>query len=555
MTRTLPARLSGYMQALCGYRPTLRVETLTLLVSVYFSLVANGMFWHAMFDGRSWSSAHTWLLAGCLFVAVTALHFLLLSLFVHLQTAKPVLTLLLLGTALAVYFMSQYGVYLDVAMMRNLVQTDVKEARELWSAGLPVAIAIYAVLPIALVWRVRLRKRPMLGCVLVRLGWDTVALAVVVGALLPVYQDLSSVMRNHKEMRYLITPGNYIASLSRVLVGVSQAARQPRRPIGTDATIAARPAGAKPSLLVVVLGETARAENWGLNGYQRQTTPELAALDVINFSQVTACGTSTAVSVPCMFSAVGRRDYDQARIENSESLLHVLDHAGVKTLWRDNQSGCKGVCEGLPLERMDVDLDPRLCDGERCFDEILLDGLEEKIAASNGDLVVVLHQLGNHGPAYYRRYPSEYGRFQPACQDQELRNCAREEIVDAYDNALLYTDHVVAQTIALIERQTSHDAAMIYVSDHGESLGEGGVYLHGLPWLIAPSAQIHVPMVMWLSQSFAAGRGLDGDCLRTRAGQPLTHDSLFHTILGLLNVRTSVYEQELDFSAACRQSV
>jgi lipid A ethanolaminephosphotransferase len=307
--------------------------------------------------------------------------------------------------------------------------------------------------------------------------------------------------------------------------------------------------------MVLVVGETARAANWGLNGYARQTTPELAQLPVINFPDVTSCGTNTEVSVPCMFAPVGRRDYDAARIRGSESLLHVLARAGVAVLWRDNQSGCKGVCEGLPQEEI-VKLDPPgLCSDGRCLDEALLAGLDERLATAKGTQLLVLHMLGNHGPSYFRRYPPAFERFKPACTKDDLQLCSREEVVNAYDNALLYTDHVLARVIAKLHGAAARvDSALLFVSDHGESLGENNLYLHGMPYAIAPDVQTRVPMVMWLSSGLPADAGLDPDCLRRRAAQPATHDNLFHTILGLLDVKTALYDPAWDLAQACRKA-
>jgi len=260
------------------------------------------------------------------------------------------------------------------------------------------------------------------------------------------------------------------------------------------------------------------------------------------------------VLVPCMFSPWGRRDYDEKRIRSSESLLHVLQHAGVGVLWRDNQSGCKGVCDGLPQQLMSQADDPTLCDNERCLDEILLRGLDERLAAATGPGVLVLHQLGNHGPAYYKRYPAAFRRFLPPCDSADLRQCKRDQIVNAYDNAVLYTDHVLAQLIAMLRaRADTLDSALIYVSDHGESLGENNLYLHGLPYAIAPQEQTRVPMVMWLSSGWARRFGLDTRCLRARAAEPAQHDNLFHTVLGLLDVRTRVLDPAMDLTAGCRR--
>jgi lipid A ethanolaminephosphotransferase len=301
-----------------------------------------------------------------------------------------------------------------------------------------------------------------------------------------------------------------------------------------------------------VVGETARAASWGLNGYARQTTPKLAAMpDLLNFPHATSCGSNTETSVPCMFSPFGRKDYDETKIRGHESLLHVLEHAGIKTVWRDNQAGCKGVCERLEQQRPEAGKNPALCDGERCLDEILLENLDAEPKKNKGSVVLVLHQIGNHGPAYYRRYPAAFGKFAPACDNPDLGKCARETIVNSYDNALLYTDHFLDQTIRTIRAQSSHDAAMIYVSDHGESLGEKGIYLHGMPYAIAPKEQTEVPMVMWMSAGFASSFGLDRNCLKKRAAEPVSHDHLFHSVLGMLQVTSKVYDKAWDFTSGC----
>jgi lipid A ethanolaminephosphotransferase len=319
----------------------------------------------------------------------------------------------------------------------------------------------------------------------------------------------------------------------------------------------------RPLVLVLVVGETARAANWGLAGYARDTTPRLRALPVLDFGTVAACGTNTETSLPCMFAPVGRRDYDAARIRGQESLLHVLNRAGVAVHWRDNQSGCKGVCDGLPGDRPTPATAPGLCQGDRCLDEALIHDLDQRLAklgTAPSTQVWVLHMLGNHGPAYFRRYPPTFAAFEPACRDEDLGLCTPQSIVNAYDNALRYTDEVLARTV---ERLTAHagsvDSALLYVSDHGESLGEMGLYLHGLPYSIAPDVQKQVPMVFWSSNGFESAAGLQRGCLqgplrqRAQAGG-VTHDNLFHTVLGLMDVRTAVHEPQLDLVAPCRSA-
>jgi lipid A ethanolaminephosphotransferase len=421
-------------------------------------------------------------------------------------------------------------------------------------------VVAWSALPLTLIWWVRLRRTPLLRAALFRVAAIVVTLLIAVAALLPVNRDFTSLMRNERELRYMVTPGNYLVSLITVAAADARTAARPREIVGADARRdPAPPAGARPRVFVYVVGETARGANFSLNGYARQTNPQLAQLDIVNFSNVTACGTSTEVSLPCMFSPWGRADYDEDRIRGAEGLLHVLSRAGYAVTWYENQSGCKGVCDGAGIRSIKLDggFAPGLCRGEECDDRILVDALLRELDTQEGDAtrdrVIVLHMMGNHGPAYYRRYPESFRRFTPDCRTAELRECSREEVVNAFDNDILYTDHLLATMIrALGERGDRLDTALLYVSDHGESLGESGLYLHGVPYALSPRVQTWVPMVYWQSDGFGAASGLDTRCLRRKALAPATHDNLFHSILGLLDVRTSAYLRERDLMTPCR---
>jgi lipid A ethanolaminephosphotransferase len=301
--------------------------------------------------------------------------------------------------------------------------------------------------------------------------------------------------------------------------------------------------------------------NAGQPGFSpRDTTPRLARLaaegTLINVPDVHACGTNTETSLPCMFAPVGRRDYDEARIRGQQSLLHVAARAGVQVLWRDNQSGCKGVCDGLPSETVDATAAPGLCPEGRCFDEALLHDLDQRLARAQGTQLLVLHTIGSHGPAYFRRYPRAFAHFQPECQVDDLRHCSAEQIRNAFDNTLRYTDHVLASAINTLRAHADRvDSALVYVSDHGESLGEYGLFLHGVPYAMAPEVQTRVPMVAWASPGLERAAGMATGCLRkalTTTAQPVAHDHLFPVLLGLLDVRTALREPALDLLAPCR---
>ena len=548
------ARLTRALGALRGktinwrLRPQLSLETVLLATSLFFALACNASFWRSAYH---WSSGGVGFVL-CLLVLLVSVHAWVLGLLVWRWNAKPLLGALLLVAALAGHYMGRYQVYIDAAMLRNVLHTDLRESRELVTPALVWAVLAIAVVPCLALWRIRLRSPSLGRTLLVRVGFLAAVTLSGLGAALLSFQDLSALMRNHREIRYLATPINLLAAARSNLKAALSVPRGPKQPLENDAKATPRAPGARPRLLVIVLGEAARAQNWGLNGYRRQTTPTLAQVQgLVNFRDMHSCGTSTDVSVPCLFSPLGRHDYDEGKIRSRQSLLHVLEHAGIATLWRDNQSGCKGVCDGLATERLHDAAVPGLCSEARCLDEVLLQGLAAQARSQPGDRVVVLHQLGNHGPSYFERYPAPFRRFAPACEDPDLGRCSRQQIVNAYDNALLYTDHFLGRTIEALRAMDDYDTAMIYVSDHGESLGEKGLYLHGVPYAIAPREQTAIPMVMWFSTAFLHGRGLTLPCLQRRANHRTDHDHLFSSVLGLMQVRTRVYDAARDLFANC----
>jgi lipid A ethanolaminephosphotransferase len=534
-------------------RPEIAAEWLILAVSAFIAATANGAFWHGLLADRDPGAPGTWAIVAASTAMLVSMHFVLPALLGPRALLRPLLALLLVAAAAAGYYTKRYGVVIDPSMIRNVLATDTREASELLTLGMLGHLAVFGVLPAAAVLWVRVCPRSWRRAIALRIGTIAAATVFGIGALLAVFQDFGSTMRNQKSLRYTMTPANVVWSLGAVgaaHVGHTVAAHELPDPASRE-----RPAGRRPTLLVVVVGETVRAANWQLNGYARPTTPELAARqDLVNLLQARACGTSTEVSLPCMFSPYGRADYDETRIRTTDSLLHVLARAGMQVLWRDNQAGCKGACSGLPEENVSRATEPGLCADERCFDEILLHGLDQVVKTASGDLVVVLHQLGNHGPAYFRRYPDDYKRWTPACEKNELRQCSRDEIVNAYDNAIAYTDRFLSRTIAFLEGQRERfDVAMTYVSDHGESLGERGLYLHGMPYAIAPREQVEVPMFWWIPDDAARGLRVDLACLRARAASRASgHDDLYHSIVGLLEVHTPHYLEARDLFAGCR---
>ena len=530
----------------------------TLTASVFLVIAYNGSFWSRFFEvtgGITFSNA---LLYAASFLILVLLFNALLTVIAFRSLFKPVLSLIFCVTALAAHFMSQYGTVIDSTMVQSVVETNPREATALLNWRMGMYFLLLGVAPSIIVWRTKLIFPALRRDLLSRAAIVMLSLVSALGLMLAFYKHYAPTFREHRELQFMLTPVNYLWATNSYLKRKMSRARIVA-PLGTDAVKGIFWQGKeRKTVTVIVLGETARGMNFSLNGYERNTNPELSKqAGLINFTNVQACGTATAVSVPCLFSSLGRSNYSENKAKSQQGLLDVLSHAGFDVLWRNNNSGCKGVCDRVEYEDMakPVAGNPH-CNSEECYDERMLDGLPERIRSSKKDLVIVLHQQGSHGPTYWKRYPEKFKQFGPECATSDLQKCSSEEIVATYDNTILYTDYFISQTISMLsrlEQDDKIDVSLMYFSDHGESLGENGMYLHGSPYMISPIEQRHVPFMTWMSDSFRSRFQIDGTCLAARADQPFSHDNVFHSVLGMLNVKTSVHNPSLDIFQACTQ--
>jgi lipid A ethanolaminephosphotransferase len=541
------------LQRLLGLRDAHDPLWSALAVSAWLATFANAALWMALYKLPDVSGVRGISLVIALWVAITAGLFALQSLWAGRYSTKILAMLLLIMAAPAVYFMVSYGIVIDVTMLKNALQTDAKETRDLLSAGLITTILVLAFIPCG--WlALRRHTAPTLPRRCLRNALCAlVALAVMVGSVFAIKGDLATLMRNHTKVRYLITPFNILYGAARLVQG--EAKSLPFQSLGAASVVGAPPT-ATP-VLALVVGETARADHFSLNGYTRPTNPALAQRGVLSYNNAWSCGTNTADSVPCMFSHLGRDAFFD-RKANHDNLLDLLQAAGYSVLWLDNNSGCKGICARVPTEDLSTSKHPQHCNAEGCFDEVLSADLAQRIQSlktakpNSKGVVVVLHQLGSHGPAYYKRSPPNSKPFLPECTTNVLQSCDVTSIVNAYDNSIAYTDRVLATVIDQLKQLPSSFApAMVYMSDHGESLGEAGTYLHGLPYSIAPDSQKRVPLILWLSPTLAQQRGVKTECLKTQLDTKLSHDHLFHSVLSLMNVSNASYQARLDWFKPC----
>ncbi|WP_428426023.1 phosphoethanolamine transferase [Pararhizobium sp.] len=528
-------------------RPVIGSVTLSLIVAFYLVFVTNMTFWSKAVEYLGAPSTALLLLGIGLFSLFAAI---CVTASVKYLT-KPFFILLIMIAAASARFMDTFGTIIDVDMIRNAAQTTNSEAGHLLTSGFLTHMFLFGIVPSLLIVLVRIKHRPFPQKFKHNIVLILCLLAVFTSVGIANIRTFAATLRQHRDLVATLNPAAPIFNAVRYVVATGAEKNIVVQPIGTDARVIAPMQSGKPRVTIVVAGETARAENFSLGGYDRETNPLLARQDIQYFTNTSSCGTATAVSLPCMFSVYTRANYTHRKGLSTENLVDVLSRAGIKTEWWENNTGSKGIADRIAYTSFSDINDPRFCKNNECIDDVALDGLGAWLDGVKGDSVLVIHQQGSHGPAYYLRYPEKFRRFTPDCRTAELGSCSRQEVVNAYDNSLLYTDYILSSVIDMLKaREDKMAGSMIYMSDHGESLGERGLYLHGAPYFIAPSQQTQIPFVLWTGKETKAG--IDQACQQATLNDPRSHDNLFHTVLGLMNVSTKVYEPALDALASCR---
>lgn len=538
-------------------RAAIPAPLFSLIFSLLMVLAYNApvwrYIWHKTYDGSPASIIFIVSL-GLFMIATLCMLMALCQLF---KLGKPVAIAVILSASAILYFMNTYSIAIDSDMIQNAFETDSHEASDLLSPALFYYLFGLGVVPATIIWKIPIRPASWPRHILQNLLTAILALLLITTLVATSYKSYAAFFRNHREFRNLVIPTSYLYYTFRYLQSRYDATPDEVATLASDAH--QQPALERQSrrqVTIMVVGETGRATNWSLDGYHRDTNPALAReTDLINFPQASSCGTSTAVSVPCMFSHLNQKDFSNEKAAEQENVLDVIQRAGINVLWRDNQSGCKGVCTRVPsqLQPLKNFRSPDWCDKTHCYDPAMLTGLEDYIDAQKGDVLIVLHQMGSHGPAYYKRYPAQFAQYKPECTESDLPRCSRDSIVNAYDNSMLYTDFTVDQVIRFLkDHQQKYNSAMLYMADHGESLGENNIYLHGMPYFMAPKEQTHVPFVAWFSPGYQQDYSLDLGCVRQRAKQPVSQDNLFDTLLGVTHVATRVYRPQQDLISPCQ---
>lgn len=524
-----------------------------IIFSLYFVVLQNIAFWHAAFEIILFESWRDYFFVLLLFIFLFAVLITLFCLILWSKLTIPMLILLILLGAAFNYFSFHYKIFMDREMLTNIIETNTAEVVDLLSIKMVIWMFIFGVLPIFFLTRIKVHHVSLRKTSLQRLLLIVSSFAIISMIALGFYKDFASFIRNNKPIVKLVMPNSLFAS-SISYAKQNYQANYPFIPLGEDATLSLD-AQSKKQLFIVVVGETARSQNFSLNGYGQKTNPLLEKVNnLFSFQNVDSCGTATAISVPCMFSKLNRSDFDKKIAENQDNVFDIVQRAGYQVLWRENDNGCKGVCNRIPTQMVSDYIKTKPASNGFYYDEYLLTGLDEYIQDQSDDrIVIVLHMNGSHGPTYYQRYPENFKVFTPTCDTNRIETCDTETLVNTYDNTILYTDYVLNQTIELLKKYDGqYETMMMYVSDHGESLGEKGIYLHGTPYMIAPKEQTSIPLIFWGNDEFYKNRGLTLSCIQKKAQQEnYSHDNIFHTLLGLLQVQTKEYDPKLNIFTEC----
>ncbi len=453
---------------------------------------------------------------GILVIILNALVFYIL-LYISRFIGKLALVVFANVNAVAIYFINTYSIIIDKTMIGNILNTSFDESSSFFSLTLIFYIVLLGIIPSILIIKSKIIKvkftKFMLHIVL-----------TFVFVLSFIYINSSNwlwIDKNSKTLGGLAMPWSYVVNTSIFYNDKNKENKQ--QILLPDATIK----DSEKSIAVLVIGESARSENFSLYGYNKDTNPLLSKLNNVYNYKANSCATYTTAGVKCILE---HKESD----ELFEILPNYLFRNDIEVIWRTTNWGEPNVNIKNYYKRGDLE---KLCEGEGCkYDEVLLSGLNEQILASKKDkILIVLHTSTSHGPTYYKKYPKQFNKFTPVCESVELGKCTQEELINAYDNTIVYTDYILATLIENLKQLKEYNSSMFYVSDHGESLGENNLYMHGIPVSIAPKEQLEIPFIVWLSDNSK----------ELKKNNVASQNNIFHSVLDFLAIESPIYDENM----------
>ncbi|CAG5003292.1 Phosphoethanolamine transferase EptA [Dyadobacter sp. CECT 9275] len=500
-------------------------DRLKIIHFVLFLSFINFLFFHYpffsfVFKNVDYKSINGVILTGSLIVAALVANAFAFYLFCSLfrVVGKVLLSILFIINSVAVYFVNTYSIILDESMIGNVLNTKYEEAASFFSVKLLVYLIFLGIIPSLYITKIKI----------IYSAWkkflvNTSLMLVFLLAL--IFANASNwlwVDKNAKELIGLAMPWSYVVNTMRFYIHEHD--KNKKEILLPDATIK----DSQKSIVVLVIGESARSQNFSLYGYKRNTNPFLSKIHNVFHFNATSAATYTTAGVKSILAHSGSD-------ELYEILPNYLYRNNVEVIWRTTNWGEPPV---HIKDYQDRNVLMSKCKGEGCgYDEILLYGLREQIEASrNNKILVVLHTSTSHGPTYSKKYPRQFETFKPVCNSVELGECSHDELINAYDNTIVYTDYVLSRVIEELKRFKDYNSTMIFVSDHGESLGEKNLYMHGLPLSIAPKEQYEIPFIVWLP---------DGS-RQLKPNKMLSQNHVFHSVLSFLNIQSPIYDEKMN---------
>lgn len=515
---------------------------------ILFSLI-NVVFYSKPFCTYIWKIRPSiWIILFFL-IAFIFLFNLLFSLILHKRTLKPISVLILLCNSACLYFMNSYQIQIDVYMLMNIFETNAKEVSDLISKGLLLYMFIFGILPSLLILtKIQIKQNENNYKKNLRLTLISFLLLFFEFSLffsLP--KSRNFIMKNRRHIINYVTPANYIGNMARFLSIKIKGIFFSKNviDISSDAEIKIESKNNKKNLVILVIGESARSQNFSLNGYKRNTNEFLESYDIMSFKNFYSCGTCTIHSIPCIFSHLDRKHFTILEGKKYENLLDILKKVDFDVKWRSNNGDCKGVCNRVNyLSTNGLDING--------YDESLVKNLiRESKNFTKHNNIIVINQRGSHDP-YYKRYPNEFRKFKPDCQ-RELNSCSIEEIMNAYDNSIYYSSYNLSRILDFLKKDlySDYNVLFLYVSDHGDALGEDGLWAHSMPYNKANYYVKKIPMLLWFSDSFGEEFRINKECLKDMTDKELSHDNIFHSILGVFRIKSKYYDENLDIFNRC----
>lgn len=467
------------------------------------------------------------------------------------RTTKVLSTLILVINAASLYYMNLYKIQIDVYMLINVFETNLKEASDIIGVGLIKSILLLGLLPsVIFTYFIAIEEDSFRAKKRIKF-WLYQLLFLAVFSIFSYnykkeYGFLLSIRR--RVFNYTI-PINYIGNLGRFVYIKTKGLILSRNiiDISSGSKLNKKFTSNRKNLIILVVGESARSQNFSLNGYERNTNEPLKDYNILSFKNVSSCGTATAHSIPCIFSHLDRKRFTILEGKKYENLLDIFNKLNFDVRWRSNNGDCKGVCNRVSyLSTNGLDING--------YDQSIIRSLHSEIKKlSKNNTIIVINQRGSHDP-YNKRYPKEFEIYKPTC-DTDIGGCSIEELINVYDNSIYYSSYNLKQILDILSKDLKdYNTMLLYVSDHGDGFGEDGVWTHGMPYSEATDYVKKVPLLLWFSDNFVDEFKIDKKCLTNKINDNLSHDNIFHSMLGLFDIENEYYDENLDIFKSCRYS-